>query len=242
MRHKMAIVKNIVALESAYEALAQRGNGVEGMGLVSGDAGFGKTTAITWLRHKTNAVHVRALATWTQRSMLASIMRELGVEPLYRAADMVQEIVRLLVTGDRGLYVDELDYLVGRSELNALLDSLRDIHDLSKSPVILIGMAGIQRKIANRLQLARRITQFVEFMPADREDARVLTDTVCEVEIEDDLLAALHTDAAGNIGLIANGLAKIEGVAKGNSWKKVDRERWGNRAFFLGPNHKGLKK
>lgn len=242
MKHKMAIVKNIVALEGAYEALAQRGNGVEGMGLVFGDAGFGKTTAITWLRHKTNAVHVRALATWTQRSMLGAIMRELGVEPMYRSADNVQEIVRLLGEHNRGLYVDELDYLLGGGEMNKLLDTLRDIHDLSKMPVLLIGMAGVQRKVANRLQLARRITQFVEFLKADKEDARTLTNTVCEVDVEDDLLEALHKDADGNIGLIANGLSTIEGRAKGNGWKKVDLERWGNRPFFLGPNTKGPKK
>lgn len=246
MRHKMAPVKNILILRGAYEALAQRGPGVEGMGLVHGPAGYGKTTALAWLRAQTNAVHVRACATWTPRSMLAMIMRELGREPLYRSADMVPEIVKLLSDSNRGLFVDELDYLLGSDHLRTNLDSLRDIHDLSKQPVLLIGMAGVEKTIASRLQLSRRITQWVEFLPADLDDARTLAETVCEVQLDDELLAELHGQAKGNIGLISNGLARIEQLAMANGFggprgKPIGREQWGQRPFFLGTPNGGKK-
>jgi len=236
MKPKMAVVKNIMQLRSAYEALAQRGHGIEGMGLVHGDAGYGKSTAMTWLRSQTNAVHVRAMSTWTQRAMLATIMRELGAEPHYRAAENVQQIVKLLGDQNRGLFVDELDYLVGRGELLPALDTLRDIHDLSKMPVVLVGMKGVHLKVANRLQLARRITQSIEFLPADLADARVLCDTVCEIPIEDELLGDLHGQAKGNIGLMTNGLARMEAFGKANGVKNraLGRDQWGNRQFFLG--------
>lgn len=236
MKPKMAIVKNIMQLRSAYEALAQRGNGVEGMGLVHGDAGYGKTTAITWLRAQVNAVNVRAMSTWTQRTMLAAIMHELEQQPYYRASDNVSRIVELLAEKNRGLFVDELDYLVGRGDLLPALDTLRDIHDLSKQPVLLIGMKGVHKKIANRLQLSRRITQSIEFLPADLADARVLCDTVCEIPIDDELLGELHGQAKGNIGLMTNGLARLEqfGKANGLKGKALSREQWGNRQFFLG--------
>lgn len=236
MKPKMAVVKNIMQLRSAYEALAQRGTGVEGMGLVHGDAGYGKSTAMAWLRAQVNAVNVRAMSTWTQRAMLASIMRELGAEPHYRATENVQQIVKLLVEQNRGLFVDELDYLVSRGELLPALDTLRDIHDLSKMPVLLVGMKGVHLKVANRLQLARRITQSIEFLPADRDDARTLADTVCEIAIDDELLGDLHGHAKGNIGLMTNGLARVEafGKANGVKGKALGREQWGNRPFFLG--------
>lgn len=244
MKHKMAITKNVLQLKAAYEALAQRGFGVEGMGLVHGQAGFGKTTALTWLRAQTNAVHVRACATWTPTAMLKAIAIELEFEPHYRAIDNVHEIVRLLVTTNRGLYVDELDYLTGSEHLAKALDTLRDIHDLSKMPVLLIGMAGIERKLKGRLQLARRITQWIEFLPADLDDARVLADTVCEQALDDELLGDLHRDANGNIGLMTNGLAKIEqfGKANGLSKKKLGRAEWGGRPFFLGQPNGGARK
>jgi DNA transposition AAA+ family ATPase len=243
MRHKMALVKNILHLSSAYEALAQRGFGIEGMGLVYGQAGFGKTTALTYLRAKTDAVHVRALRTWTQTSMLATIMRELGMEPLSRASNMVSEIVRALSSANRGLYVDEIDYLAGTRYELSLTDTLRDIHDMSKQPVLLIGMEGVQRRLAHRLQLARRITQWVEFLPADMDDARTLAATVCEVQLDEELLADLHAQAKGNIGLMSNGLARVEQFAKANSMTKkpVGRDQWGNRPFFLGQPNGGKK-
>ncbi|MCU1282939.1 MAG: putative prophage MuSo1, transposition protein [bacterium] len=238
MKHKMAVVKNILNLRNAYEALAQRGYGVEGMGLVYGSAGFGKSTALTWLRTQTNAVYVRACATWTPTAMLKAIAVELGFEPHYRAIDNVHEIVRQLATTNRGLYVDELDYLVGTDYLVKALDTLRDIHDISKMPVLLIGMAGIERKLKSRLQLARRITQWVEFLPADLDDARLLARDVCEVQLDDELLADLHGAAKGNIGLMSNGLARIEqfGKANGKGGPKspITREVWGARPFFLG--------
>ena len=243
MRHKMAVVKNILNLRSAYEALAQRGPGVEGMGLVYGSAGYGKTTALTYLRAQTNAVHVRACATWTPRSMLATIMRELGREPLYRSSDMVPEIVKLLGDTNRGLYVDELDYLLGSEHLTVNLDTLRDIHDLSQMPVLLIGHGGVEKKIVGRLQLARRITQWVEFLPADFGDARTLAEAVCEVHLDDELLGDLHSQSKGNIGLMSNGLARVEQFAKANGMTKkpLGREQWGNRPFFLAPSNGGKK-
>lgn len=233
MRHKMAIVKNILNLRSAYEALAQRGFGIEGMGLVHGFAGAGKTTAIAWLRNQTNAVHVRALRIWTPPTMLASIMLELGATPVRPAANNVLQIARLLGETNRALYVDEVDYLIGNVRESVMLDTLRDIHDLSKMPVILIGHDGFQRRLAHRPQFARRITQWVEFLPADIDDARVLADTVCEVVVDDELLTLLHKAASGSIGLMVTGLSRLESLAKANGLTSVNVERWGDRPFFL---------
>src|SRR5690606_1482571 len=98
------------------------------------------------------------------------------------SALMVNHIVSELAMGGRPLFVDEADYFVHNTKM---LETLRDIHDLSQSPVILIGMAGIEKKLVHRLQFANRIYQAVEFLPADYEDARVLSDTVCEVYVED---------------------------------------------------------
>lgn len=239
MRNKMAIVKNVMNLRASYEALAQRDHGVEGMGLVHGFTGAGKTTAIAWLVNQVEGVYVRAQATWTPSAMLGALMQELGAAPIHRgSAAMVTFIVTKLVERGRPLFIDEADYLLGNLKM---LESLRDIHDLSKSPVILIGMEGIEKRLVHRQQLARRITQWVEFLPADLDDARVLADTVCEVELDDDLLAALHAAAKGSAGLMVNGMARIEALAKANGWKKIDADRWGNRPFFLSQINAALK-
>ncbi len=236
MRNKLAIVKNVVALQTAYESLAGRDLGVPGLCLVHGFTGAGKTTAIAWLVNRVRGVYLRACATWTPSAMLGATMKELGAEPLNRSAAMVAHIAQQLATRNRPLFVDEADYLF--RDL-AMLETLRDIHDVSGSPIVLIGMEGIEKRIVHRLQFSRRISQWVEFLPTDAEDARTLADTVCEVEVKDDALHDLHAEAKGSMGLMVVGLSRMESHARANSWKFVDRERWGNRPYFLSRAPKG---
>lgn len=231
MRRVLAPIKNVAALHTAYEALASRDAGIPGMGLVHGYTGAGKTTAVTHLINNMRGLYVRASAAWTPASMLGKIMSELGAEPLGRSAPMVDHITATLEGEGRPLFVDEADYLLSNLKM---LETLRDIHDVSGQPVVLIGMKGIEKKLVHRQQLARRISQWVEFMPADLEDAALLASAVCEVKVGEDLLAHLHTEAKGSVGLMTVGLARIESFARSNSHNSIDLKRWGNRQLFIG--------
>lgn len=231
MRNKLAPTKNVAALRLAYEALAGRDHGVPGMGLVHGFTGAGKTTAITELVTRVQGIYVRATSSWTPTALLAKVQQELGAAPMQRRADMLDFITERLRESQRPLFVDEADYLLGNA---VMLDSLRDVHDLSGAPVVMIGMEGIAKRLITRKQLAGRISHWVEFLPSDLDDARVLTRTVCEVGIDDELLAMLHTQAKGSMRLMTVGLSRIEALAKANGWREVSAEQWGNRALFLG--------
>lgn len=231
MKCELASVKNVVGLQSAYQTLADRGPGVAGMGLVHGFTGAGKTTAVAWLINRIDGVFVRANATWTPRAMLGKIMTELGAAPLGRCDPMLDFIIEKLSLSGRPLFVDEADYL---TEDRRMLESLRDIHDESQVPVIMIGMNEIAGNITSKHpQLRRRITQWIKFVPADLADGRILADTVCEVKIADDLLSYLHRDAKGSMGLMVVGMSRIEALAKTNKWDEVDCSKWKNRTFFL---------
>jgi hypothetical protein len=231
MRNKLATVKNVAALQAAFEALDTRDAGIPGMGLVHGFTGSGKTTAISWLVNRTKGVYARAFGTWTPHSMLASIMHELGASPLNRSSNMITYIAAELASQGRPLFVDEANYFAGDTKM---LDTLRDIHDVSNTPVILIGHEGTEKRLIHRPQLARRISQWVEFKPLDVEDAAVLASTVCEVRVDADLLEELHRHAKGSIGLMTVGLARIEALAKAQGWKSVDAGTWDGRPLFLG--------
>lgn len=233
MKKRLAIVKNVLSLQLAYESLASRDVGIPGMGLVHGFTGAGKTTAIAWLVNQTNSVYVRAQAAWTPTAMLGSIMRELSAQPLgsrQGSALMVAHIIEALGGASRALFVDEGDYLFQNLRM---LETLRDIHDCAGVPVVIIGMEGIERRMTHRRQLARRISQWVQFLPADLADARTLADTVCEVDIDDDLLSVIHAEARGNVGLMTVGLARVEALAKANDWDRVCATQWGRRQLFL---------
>lgn len=232
MRHRIVPVKNVARLSEASEALIQRGLGMPGMGLIWGHTGFGKTTAATWLINRVNGVYVRPIATTTPSTFLGSILRELDQEAKGSCAQMVERIVEALATSMRPLFIDEADYLADSKKLT---ETLRDIHDLSTVPVVLIGMAGIQRKLAQRQQLSGRIAQWVEFGPADLEDARWLADGLAEVAVQDDLLERLHRAAGGEVRRITVGLGRIEQQAKVRSLESIGAADWtlGDEGFFL---------
>ena len=230
MKHAIAPVKNLRLLSQAGESLASRDVGVPGIGLICGDTGFGKTTAAAWYANHTNAVYVRALALWTPSAMLGAIMRELDSKPLPSNAAMMEFIITRLMLTNRPLFVDEADYLAGSKRL---LETLRDLHDVSTMPLILIGMKDFRQRIMHREQLAGRISQWVEFRPADLEDARVLAETVCEVDVADDLLAELHQKTGGSMRGLVVGLSRVEAFAKKNNLKRVSAKEWNGRAFVL---------
>lgn len=231
MRSNLAITKSVASLSGAYEALQGRDAGVPGMALVHGYSGAGKTTAITWLCNRTKGVYVRALRMWTPNSMLAKVMGELKSARLNSNAAMVEFIASKLMEQDRPLFVDEADYLLSDG---AMIETLRDIHDISGAPVVLVGMKGIELKFKSRPQLERRISHWVEFLPSDLEDARTLADTVCEVKLDDELLERLYNETSGSVGLMVVGMSRIEALAKANGWKAVGSNQWGDRKLFLG--------
>lgn len=230
MKRIIAPVKNVAALGAAFSALADRDAGVPGIGLVHGFTGAGKSTAVTLLVNRSNAVFVRASAVWTPNAMLGALVHELGGQPTGSNAKNFGFIIEQLSREPRPVFVDEADYLLSNVRM---LETLRDIHDTTGVPLVIIGMDDIARRITQRPQFHRRITQWVQFRELDLTDMRTLIDHVCEVAITDELAGKLHHAAGGRMGLITVGLARIEAVAKGQGWETVGAKEWGNKQFFL---------
>jgi len=229
MRYDLAKTKNVRTFQAAIGNLLNRTPGVEKMGLLYGEAGEGKSTVVAYAANVYNGIYLRATAGWTMTHMLGRMMKELGGEPMKRRAPMVDWIVEQLSKEERVIFIDEADYLFDQTEM---LDILRDIYDLSGSPVILIGMEKIARKIQNNSRFARRITQWIEFRGIDIDDARIVADTLCEVKIATDLLEYLHQEGRANIARIVEGLTRIESMGKSSRLDVVKRSDWGNRQLF----------
>lgn len=232
MRSKIVPIGNVMRLSEAGDALLNRAHGMPGMGLCYGPSGLGKTTGIAWLATRQHGVFVRAMATSTPTSLLETICRELNIAARGRVAQTVEAIVAKLAESGRPLFVDEADYVV---EQRRLVDTLRDLHDLSSVPVILIGMAGIDRRISLSPQLSGRMAQWVEFKPCTAEDARLLARELCEVSVADDLLGELHTRAGGSVRNIVVGLSRIEQFARSRGASQMAKADWPRGGdFFLG--------
>lgn len=237
MKHRVVPVKNIVRLASAYQALENRQFNTPGMGLIWGDTGRGKTTATTWLVNTKGGVYVRALALWNASSMLKSIARELDIDSRCTLDVLQLNIAEKLRETQRPLFIDEADYIVGN---HRMMETLRDFHDASGVPVIIIGMGQMRQKVAQYYQLENRIMQWIEFAPCDPEDAKVLANEMCDVHVEEDLLDSLISMTRGEIRRLIVGLAQIEDEAKNQGLSSIGKSQF-KRDFFLGqrPGMKG---
>jgi DNA transposition AAA+ family ATPase len=212
MLYKLAPVKNVVQFDNAFAALASRPVGTPGMGIVYGFTGAGKTTTVRRKIVANGAVYVRAMALWSPTRMCQSICRELGIQPSGQPADMVDRIVVRMQDTGRALFIDEADYLLWKKPL---IECIRDFHDVSNVPIILIGMQGIEIKVQKYPQLDRRLAQKVKFQSLDCEDVGILAKTCCEAPLADDMVEYLQTQLKGSMGLIMVNLPTIERVAQG---------------------------
>ncbi len=228
MRHKIIPTRNVRSLQGAADRLLGRSTGEPGIGVVFGATGRGKTTAAAWLAGQTNAVFVRACRTWSPSWMLGSMMTELGAEPLGRLGHMVDFIVRELAAQQRPLIVDEVDYV---AENSRLLDTLRDLHDMSAAPLILLGTEDFKRRVMHRPQLAGRVHQWLEFQPADFADARLFADGICKVIVENDLLAELHRWSGGSLRALTLGLARVEEWGRRRGINRISAAQWNGNGF-----------
>jgi DNA transposition AAA+ family ATPase len=229
MRDSMAMTKNVRRFLAAVRELTDRPMGVEGMAILWGEPGEGKSTTVAFACNTLDGLFLRATTCWTATSMLAALMVELGQPACRRKAPMMESAVKTLSEQPRPIFIDEADYLFRQPDM---LDIMRDIYDVTGSPVVLIGMEEFARKVQSRGKFARRITQWVEFSGIDAEDAKTLAETLCAVKVADDLLAHVHKAARKNIGRMVTGLARIEQFAKLNAIESVTKKDWANRPLF----------
>lgn len=238
MKHVTVKTKDVRRFDQGINELLNRSKGVEGQGVVWGPPGVGKTTALTLLANDYDAVYIRALGCSTVTSILGDITRYLGGERKCRRTDMVEFIVTKLTRGIAGeptprprpIIVDEADYCIKQFDI---MDSLRDIYDISGCPVILVGMEDIARRLQENGRFARRLTQWIEFRGLDLDDTALVAQECCEVKILPDLLEYLHAETCGNVGRIKVGLDKIEKVANANGKAEMARADWGERDLYF---------
>jgi DNA transposition AAA+ family ATPase len=237
MRYELAKTKNVRKFMAVLNELWNRPMGVEGMGILWGEPGEGKTTVMAYATNQFNGIFLRAKRGWTMTSLLETMIVEMGGAPMWRRSRMEDWIEKQLMESreERIILVDEADYLfTGRSMAgNDMLDVLRDIYDQTGTPVILAGMENIARRIQEEGRFARRITSWVEFKGIDLDDARIVADTLCEVAVGDDLLAHMHRECKASIGNIVPALSRIETFAKTNGRESVSLEDWGDRPLYF---------
>lgn len=226
MKSIIAQVTNLTNASSEYRAAWKEDGSNPKMVLFEGYTGAGKSTTLTsMLNRYGDAIYLRLTSVMTPSSFVRAVLRELEVDvPRRGVQDNLDIIAERLVERKKALFVDEADYLF-RS--NKMIDLVRDIHDIAKLPIVLVGMDGVGHKLNNNKQLDRRVTRRVRFQKMELPDGRILSDELCEVRLADDLILHCLEKTKGSIALMTVALARIEKFAKKQDWLEISLDAWG---------------
>lgn len=226
--------------------LLTRPENTEGMGVWYGPPGVGKTTTLGYAVGLYNGIYIRAMSCSTITSILGDLCTALGwvspkpgVKRMLRKADMVDYIIeRLSVDSDnpnksvpqRPIFIDEADYCMRDF---VLMDILRDIYDLTRCPVIFIGMEDFARKLKEHSRFARRTVQWTEFMGIDRDDALQVVAERCKTQLSEDLFDHVFLETRGNIGRLVIALDFLDKFATRNGMAELNLKEWGDRPLYF---------
>lgn len=218
MRLTFAHTSNVNRFLAGVSGVEQRAAKEAGWLLVTGEAGYGKTRTVQWWVVKHGAVYLRAKAAITPHWLLGELVRELEQAPAKTSEELFAQALDVLSRDPRPIVIDEAEHALHDVRV---LESVRDLSDLTEVPVVLVGMERVQTRIARYKQISSRIAEVVEFKPATEEDVRACCDTLCEVAVDDDLVAEVHRQTSGRVREVVNAIGAIERQAKRNKLKTV---------------------
>lgn len=227
----IAPLRNVAAFNELVDRTIKRPAHLPGMATFHGFSGFGKTWAAIYATNRHGCRYVEMGQSWTQRKLCSAILAELGMMARGTIADMVDNIVDALATDERPLIIDEADHLVTRG----MVELVREIHDKSDVPVVLIGEELLPAKLSKFERIHNRMLDWLPAQPADLSDVRHLAQLYApEVLIEDDLLQRIADAAQGRIRRICVNLERVRERARVLGAARIDMGLWGEEAFFSG--------
>jgi|TARA_A100001391_G_scaffold50885_1_gene30984 DNA transposition AAA+ family ATPase len=230
--NKAAPLKNVAAFSTLIRKVVDRRLDLPGLACFFGASGLGKTKAAIKGANMYRAAYVECGQFTTARSLLASILRELGVaNPRGTVTDMIDECVRIMISDvHRPVIVDEAHHIAHKK----FVDLLRELHDKSQAPVILIGEETLPKQLEAFERVHNRMLDWVPAVPCDLEDFRHLSALCCSVAVKSDLAEAILAGTHGNTRRIVVNLSKVDDIARQKGITEVSLDDFGGRQAVIG--------
>jgi DNA transposition AAA+ family ATPase len=229
-------LKNVAEFMAMGRRLIDRAPHLPGIGVCSSPSGFGKTWASIFTGNKTNAVRVEVGDTWTRRTLLGNILKELGtpadqLRKRLSAADMAEMVIIALGNDpSRPLIVDEADKLVDKN----MIETVRELHEHSGVPVILIGEERLPGKLLIHERVHNRVLHWMQAQPCDFEDVKTLAAAFApRLVITDELLEAIRTVSMGRARRIVVNIERLAEFCRNKSLTHIGVEKWRGE-FYTG--------
>lgn len=234
---RFAPLKNVTSLLGLVNTLRDRSVDLPGLGVFHGPSGFGKTKAMVWVGNKTDAAMVSIGDSWTRKKFLEHVLRELGEnKPRGTVADMAETAIKLLsLTLDRPLLIDEADRAVDKG----WMELIRELHDNSLAPIILIGEEKLPAKLMQIERVHNRVLDWLPAIACDIEDTRKLGATYAPgLTITDDLLDHVRHSCGGVARRISTTLNEIVKFSRLQGLQTIDRATYTGRVFTGEPTRR----
>lgn len=227
-----APLTNVRLCYELMDRVVRREAHLPGMAVFYGHSGWGKTVAAILGAQKFKAHYVEVGDSWTKKTFLQKVLHAVGKPTRGTIADLVDAVIFELGVEQTPLIIDEFDFVVDKK----YLETVREIHDKSGAPIILIGEELLPSKIAAQSErFHNRVLDWVAAQPANERDTAHLAKLYCrDVTIAPDLLDAIHTRCEGRIRRICVNLDKVVEVSRLNGLDTVSLADWGDRKFFTG--------
>lgn len=232
-RQTSAPLMNMMLLDNLVMDAMQRPEHLPGICGFSGHSGFGKSTAAAYVAAKHQAEYIEVRSLWTKRSFLEHLVKLLGREPRKTAAELLEQVVEGLARSGRPLLIDEFDNAIDRG----LVEIVRDIHEQTKVPVIIIGEEKLPLKIKRWERFDGRILSWVQAKPADVSDVVTLNNHYEPgVRIQEDFCIKLAQVSKGSVRRIVTNIEQIARFARTEGLKEIGLQEWGSRPLYTGTN------
>lgn len=197
--------------------LHQRQEGIPGMALIFSDPGLGKTRTSLWWAAQNDGVYIRTKKLMSGRWLLEEIVAELGEQPEYRVSELFRQCQRMLLERPRTIFVDEVDYLTYDARV---IETLRDIHDMTDAPIVFIGMGMADKKLMRYRHLYDRFSEIVKFHDLKEQDVKTIVEQMCEVKLTLDAVQYIYS-IANRFRRVVVQMYKAEAIARANNLKEV---------------------
>ena len=218
MKKVFVKTNNVKRFITMMNNLQNRAEGVPGMALVYGEPGLGKTQTINWWAFKNSAILVRCTQLMSARWLLSEILEEMGEIYGYKISDCFKLVVRNLLVNPQIIIIDEVDYLTVDSRA---VETLRDIHDKTNVPIVLVGMINAKSRLKKFNHLYDRLSEIVKFEKFSKADIKTIVQELSEVEMTDCAIRYIYTNL-NRFRQIVKVINKAEIIAKANGLNSID--------------------
>lgn len=212
--------KNVKGFINLIYNLKNKPDNISKIGLVYGNAGLGKTKTAIYLSIQFDTIYVRATNKMTTKWLLEEIAKELDEIPRFFTADIFRQCVNALKTNLKMIIVDEIDYLLADFRT---IETLRDLHDETGVPIILVGMQLSKHKLKKHNHLFDRISEIYNFTEFEYSDIKQITEEISEVDITKEAAHIIHNKAK-SFRKIAEMIDMFEKVGQANGLTQIDEK------------------